>query len=168
MTLVWTFVLIKHIFDFDITYRVSSGKLWKLCEKNTKILRKNTIHLKESFSEVAGSWLGFVWTYVDGQHSERYIEKSNFFHQTFIEVKEDKSLIWYNKTSNVELSEQRILQVFCTINCCSYNTYLFREIFTYRIFAKIFCLNNFFAKFCIVFALFCFIHVRERKCVISQ
>ena len=141
----------------------------EIMRKNTKILRKNTIHLKESFSELAGSCLtGLVWTYVDGQHSEREIEKSNFFHQTCIEVKEEKLLIWHNKTSNVEISEQRIQQVFCTINCCSYNTYLFREIFAFRIFGKILCLNILFAKFCIVFALFCFIHFRKKKCVISR
>ena len=28
--------------------------------------------------------------------------------------------LWYNKTTNVELLEQRISHVFCAIDCCSY------------------------------------------------
>ena len=60
---------------------------------------------------------------MDGQKL-RKLEKSNSLHQTFIKVKEEKLLIWYNKTTNVVLSEQRITQFFCSINCYSFNTYL--------------------------------------------
>ena len=60
-------------------------------------------------------------------------------------TKQKFSIIIYNKTSNAELSEQRIPQVLCTINCCSF----------------CFC-EKYFRKFRIVFAFSCLIHFCEK------
>ena len=65
--------------------------------------------------------------------------KSNSLHQKFI--KEDKLFIWYNITSNIEPSEQRIHYVFWAINYCSYKTHVFHK---FSHFAKF----SFFVKFC--------------------
>ena len=59
--------------------------------------------------------------------------------------------LWYNKTTNVELLEQRISHVFCAIDCCSYG---FRGFF--------YVANLFSAKFRIVFTFFRLIHFRKK------
>ena len=95
-------------------------------------------------------------------NSETWNVKSNFLHQTFIEVREKKLFIWHNKASNIGLSEQIIphstnsfeqlivaaikLMVFTTF-CISH----FQEIFVFCIFAKKFAkcdrkFSHFFAK----------------------
>ena len=53
-----------------------------------------------------------------------------------------KLLMSHNKTLHIEVSEQRIPQVWA-INCCSYNTHSFHEIFAFCIFAKF---SHFFTK----------------------
>ena len=51
---------------------------------------------------------------MDGQKL-RKLEKLNSLHQTSTKVKKEKLLIWYYKTSDVKLSEQRVPKLFCSI-----------------------------------------------------
>ena len=76
------------------------------------------------------------WTYVDGQKLKK-ISREIKFSSSYIYLKEEKLFIWHNKTSNVELSEQRISQVLLR-NFCSYRTHGFYKIYAFRknIFAK--------------------------------
>ena len=55
--------------------------------------------------------------------------------QKFWRKKYGRKIIYFDllKTSNADLSEQRIPQVFCAINCCSYG---FRGFFFAKKFAK--------------------------------
>ena len=99
--------------------------MWKFLEKkNAKFSRKNKTKISRTDRNLK-RYCGRT-----DRNLNRYLEKSNSLHQTFIEVKEEKLLIWHNKTSNIEVSEQRF---FWAINCCSYNTHGFHEIFAFRI-----------------------------------
>ena len=69
------------------------------------------------------------------EQMRKFCEKYRIFKnmckiQTFIKVKEEKLFIWHNKTSNIELWEQRIPQ-FLGINCCSFKTHGFHKIFAF-------------------------------------
>ena len=60
---------------------------------------------------------------------------ANSHHQTCMKVREEQLLIWYYKTSNVELSEQIIL--WCSINCYQLQRHgLYGNIFAWFFFAK--------------------------------
>ena len=61
--------------------------------------------------------------------------KSNSHHQTFIKVKEEKLLIWFNKLQILCYQSREFHKFFSVINCCSYKT--FRILWNFRIFPKI-------------------------------
>ena len=71
--------------------------------ENEKISRKDAKISRKNYAKI--SWKKWKLCKKTLKICEKYI------HQTFIKVKEEKLIIWHNKTSNIEVSEQRIPQV---------------------------------------------------------
>ena len=75
---------------------------------------------------------GKQWKYAKNTKISRKIQK--FYEKcrkkTFIKVKEGKSFIWHNESSNIELLEQ-FHNFYWAINCCTYKTHGFHKIFAF-------------------------------------